>query len=290
LKLFTNQQSFVLNAGFQKRKACQQIRASFFTNVKDVKRYISLKLVIVAYFVPMVMFLAHPSRKTNLAVIKSIQMKEFIRPLHKTIYGRIQSANLSDTENEIRKYILNHYISSGKAPEVSHLSVYFNLSEYEILLVLEKLKKFDIINFRDNQIICSYPFSNKETDFLVEIKNYANVFALCATDAVGIHFLSKQNCLIKTKCPSCNQDIRIQLNDGEIMHHEPEHIREFVSLPENCGCASSDFCPIIRFFCSEKHLSNWKEKQKYNFKGEIYELDEVAYHSKKIFSELLNLQ
>ena len=216
-------------------------------------------------------------------------MREFIRPLNKTINGRIQKANLSNFENEIRKYILKSYITNGKAPIIQNLSKQFNFSDAEIILILEKLKHTDIINFRNNQIICSYPFSNKPTDFTVKIENNSTVFALCATDAFGIHFLTQQNCIVESKCPCCQENLNIVLSGGQVTQSNPANIVEFVSLPENCGCTSDSFCPTIKFFCNRDHINLWKIQQDYDFNGEIYELDEVAYHSKKIFSNLLEL-
>src|SRR6266542_2630505 len=134
-------------------------------------------------------------------------MKEFIRPLDKTINGRIKKDILSNHENKIRKYVLESYISKGKAPIIQDLSKQFEISVEEVIVILERLKKTDIINFKDNQIICSYPFSDKATDFTVEIENNSTVFALCATDAFGIHFLTKQHCVIKSKCPCCQQEL-----------------------------------------------------------------------------------
>jgi hypothetical protein len=216
-------------------------------------------------------------------------MKEFIRPIDKTIFGRIKKAKLSDSENEIREFILKSYILNGKSPGIHELLNSFNKSENEIVSVLEKLQEFDIINFKNSQIICSYPFSNNQTDFLVKINNLSNVFALCATDAFGIHFLSKENCGIFSKCPQCQAKIEIQLSEEIITNQNTENIVEFVSLPENCNCTSESFCPTIKFFCSVEHINKWKSNQKYDFEGEIYSLDEVLYHSKKIFSDLLVL-
>jgi hypothetical protein len=216
-------------------------------------------------------------------------MKEFVRPLDKTIFGRIRKAKLSDSENEIRKFILKTYISNGKSPDIQDLYKYFNISENVIVLVLEKLHKFDIISFKNGQISCSYPFSNKASEFLVEIANNSNVYALCATDAFGIHFMTNEKCVVKTKCPYCFAEIEIQLGAGKITNQKPGNIVEFVSLPENCKCTSESFCPTIKFFCSKEHINEWKLNQKYDFEGEIYSLDEVLYHSEKIFCDLLIL-
>lgn len=212
-------------------------------------------------------------------------MKEFIRPLDKTINGRIKKANLSDAENEVRRLILKNYILKGKSPVIQDLSAQLKISDSEISLILESLKKADIINLKNNEVISAYPFSDKETDFIVKIAGNTNVFALCATDAVGIHFLTKQDCLIKTSCPFCKNEISIEMANGKIIKYQPDSVIEFVSLPENCGCTSSTFCPTIKFFCNKDHIG----MMKYDFSGEIYNLEEVAYHSKKIFSNLLEL-
>ena len=53
--------------------------------------------------------------------------------------------------------------------------------------LIEKLHKADILTKEDDKIISAYPFSARATRHKVIFKDGHEVYALCVTDALGIH-------------------------------------------------------------------------------------------------------
>ncbi len=79
----------------------------------------------------------------------------------------------------------------------------------------------------------------------------------------------------------------ILVKDGKIDSFNPDGIIEFVSNRERGECTAETLCPFINFFCSEKDLEEWREKNPEFRYGEIYSLDNALEHGKTIFGDFL---
>lgn len=152
---------------------------------------------------------------------------------------------------------------------------------------IEKLQKFDIIVRNRDQIIAAYPFSASETHHKVIFEDGREVFALCATDALGIHFMLHKDITVLSRCLECEKEIRITIKNGKINSCNSKRITEFESSIERGICTAKTLCPFISFFCSNEHLEKWKEKNPEYRSGRVYSIDEALEHSKIIFGELL---
>lgn len=207
--------------------------------------------------------------------------------VEKIVKERIASANLTPVEDEIRKFILGEFAQSGRAPTSEEMALRVKLSADAVNQIITKLQKADLLLKEDGEIISAYPFSVKETRHKVIFNDGRGVWALCAADALGVHFALKEDINIISKCHECEQEIRITVKEGQINSSKPRRIVEFVSDVERSGCTAKNLCPFINFFCSRKHLKEWMKKNPEHRNGDIYSLNEALQISKKIFEDLL---
>ena len=214
--------------------------------------------------------------------------KSLIEQIIETVGGSLAEAKLSPSEDDARKYILKEFAKSGKPPSEEAIAEAMNLLSVEAAhRLMERLHKADILTKDDDEIISAYPFSARETRHKAIFKDGHEVFALCATDALGIHFLLREDITVRSHCPECESEIKIEVSDGKVSSCVPDGVVEFVSSREQCGCTAKTFCPYMNLFCSEGHLEKWREKNPAYGKGEKYRLEQVLEHGKKIFEDFL---
>ncbi len=220
--------------------------------------------------------------------IGKINMKSLMDQIGATVRGRLADANLSQSENETRKYILNEFAGTGKPPAETAIVEAMKLPSIEsVRKFIERLHKADILTMEGGEIISAYPFSAKETRHKVVFPDGHEIYALCATDALGIHFMLGENIVVLSRCPECEGEMKIEVKDGKIASSVPDGLVEFVSSGDHCGCTAKTFCPFMNFFCSKDHLEQWREKNPASAKGERYQLQQVLEHGKYIFGDFL---
>jgi hypothetical protein len=215
-------------------------------------------------------------------------MKSLMDQIGETVRGRLAQAHLSRSEDEARKYILKEFARSGKPPSGNALAGEMKLPSLQLVHgLVEKLHKADILTMEGEEIISAYPFSAKATRHKVIFQDGHEVYALCATDALGIHFMLGEDITVRSRCPECEGEMKIEVKDGSIASLVPAGVVEFVSSRESCGCTAKTFCPFMNFFCSPEHLEKWRMKNPASAKGEMYQLYQVLEHGKKIFGDFL---
>lgn len=215
-------------------------------------------------------------------------MKRLMDRIGETVKERIGEAELSPLEDEIRKNILKEFARNGRPPSPNEIMKELGLSSVDLVhQTIEKLQKFDIIRKKKDKIISAYPFSDAKTRHKVIFEDGHAVYALCATDAIGVHFMLGKDITILSICPECEREMRIVVKGGKIDSYNPEGIVEFVSNRERGKCTAESLCPFINFFCSEQDLEKWREKNPEFRFGEIYSIDDALEHGKTIFGDFL---
>ncbi len=215
-------------------------------------------------------------------------MKSLMDQIGATVRGRLAEANLSQSENETRKYILKKFAGTGKPPAPSELAGAMKLPSLEaVQRFVERLDKADILTLENGEIISAYPFSARQTRHAVVFPDGHQVHALCATDALGIHFMLGEDITVRSRCPECEGEITIGMKDGNIASCSPAGVVEFVSSGDHCGCTARTFCPFMNFFCSKDHVDTWRKRNPASAEGEMYQLQQVLEHGKYIFGDFL---
>ena len=216
-------------------------------------------------------------------------MKKLMKQIGEMVRGRIGEAGLSHPENEIRKYILRGFASRGRAPTPEEIAAELALPIDMVRKTIAKLGSADILQSRGGHITSAYPFSAVETRHRVVFEDGHEVYALCATDALGVHFMLDEDITVLSTCPECEGEIRIEVREGRITSATPEGAVEFVAERERCGCTAEALCPFINFFCSREHLEAWRLKNPEYRDGEIYSPGEALEHGKAIFGDFLDV-
>lgn len=215
-------------------------------------------------------------------------MKKLMDRIGETVKGHIEEAKLSPLEDEIRKYMLREFAANGRVPSTEKIMEELRLFSVDVVnQTIEKLQKYDIITRNRDEIISAYPFSATKTRHRVIFDDGHAVYALCATDALGIHFMLGTDITILSECPECEKEMRIVVKGGKIESFNPDGIIEFVSNRERGVCTAETLCPFINFFCSEKDLKEWREKNSEYKNGEIYSLSDALEHGRIIFGDFL---
>lgn len=181
--------------------------------------------------------------------------------IEETAKGKMVRAGLTPLENDIRKLILLGFARNGKAPVHSEIVKMLKISSSEVVLrTIEKLNASDLLQIKGDEIIASYPFSSLMTHHKVTFADGHEVYALCATDALGVHFMLKQDITVLSDCPHCGGEIRINLKNGRIHFCSPEEVVEFFGKRERSCCCAKTLCPYINFFCSRQHIEEWRNE------------------------------
>ncbi len=224
----------------------------------------------------------------NKPAFGKITVKSLMDQIGATVRGRLAEANLSQSENETRKFILEEFARTGKPPAGKTIVEAMKLPSIETVhRFIERLHKADILTMEGGEIVSAYPFSAKQTRHKVVFPDGHETYSLCATDALGIHFMLGVNIVVRSRCPECNGEMKIEVKGGKIVSCEPSGVVEFVSSGDHCGCTAKTFCPFMNFFCSKDHLKKWREKNPASAQGEMYQLQQVLEHGKYIFGDFL---
>lgn len=204
------------------------------------------------------------------------------------VKGNIIKAKLKPSEESVRKYILKIFAEKGKAPTSKAIMKELSLSSVDkVNQIVGKLEKNDIVLRKNGRIVSAYPFSAKKTRHRVTFDDGHEVYALCSTDAMGIHFMLDENITVLSRCPESEKEMRIVLRYGKIVSCRPKSIVEFIAKSE-CGCCTAEtFCPNMNFFYSRAYLEKWKAKNPTFKNGEIYMPEETLKHGRNIFGKFL---
>ena len=215
-------------------------------------------------------------------------MKKLMDEIAESVTNRITESQLTPSEDAIRKYILREFARNGSPPSSEEITEGLRLSSVDFVnQAIEKLQEADILLRRGNKIISAYPFSALPTSNKVILKDGHKVYALCATDALGIHFMLNEDITVISTCPLCGKEMQIMVKGHQIDSYDTDSIIEFVSDVERYGCTAETNCPYMNFFCSTEHLEEWRDENPPYGNGEIYSLSDVLEYGRIIFADFL---
>ncbi|WP_412519128.1 organomercurial lyase [Staphylococcus simulans] len=113
-----------------------------------------------------------------------------------------------------------------------------------------------VIVVQDHLITCLYPFATHPTSFIVQLQDHTTVYAMCAIDALGIHYTLNEPIKIEAQCAETKAPIQISLKDGQLTTDYKEAYVLFKNLCSETQCADS-CCPEIQFFVSKQALDQY---------------------------------
>lgn len=216
-------------------------------------------------------------------------MKKLLESIGGIVRSRIAKAGLNPLEEEIRKFILRTFAATGRPPAPAKIQNGLKLTSLDtVRQAVKRLEGADLLVTQDGEIVSSYPFSAKETFHKVVFDDGREVHALCATDALGISSMLKEDIKVLSLCPHCAKEMTIILKDGAVASKKPDEILEWVSSRGEEGQIASVCCPYMNFFCSPSCLEGWKAANPDFSKGELYTVKEAMEHGRWIFEDFLS--
>jgi DNA-binding transcriptional ArsR family regulator len=205
-----------------------------------------------------------------------------------SVRDRCRDAALTRFEDDVRICILREFARRGRPPTVAEIAEHVNgASEKTVQEAIARLEAADLLTTSDGAIAAAYPFSADPTRHTVVFADGRAVHALCATDAMGIHFMLGVEITVQSHCPECEREVVLHLRDGAIAERAPDDAVEFAAVSELSGCTAGTCCPTINLFCGRDHADRWAERHPEVAGGEVYTLEDALDDGKLIFGELL---
>jgi hypothetical protein len=198
----------------------------------------------------------------------------------------IKSAG-EETE-EVRVLVLEEFLRLGRVPTRTELAQHLRRTMSELDRSLNLLEREDILVLgEDGKIKAAYPYSALQTKHRVKIDGKV-LFANCAVDALGIPFMIRYDAVIRSECGLCEAPLCIVFDDSKISFSHPSRIRVWYVPPQSSGASVDCQCPIINFFCIEKHLEKWQSKHS-GPAGRSLTLKEAAEHGRTTYGNSLRI-
>lgn len=195
-------------------------------------------------------------------------------------------AHMDAAEDRIRRAILSAYATKGTSASASELSELTGFSRPEVIDILHRLCRRDLVVLApDDRIVGAYPFTDRATGHRVRFGD-RTVTAMCAIDALGIGAMLGVDTAIHSSCRLCGAAIRIETreNGQSLGAVAPASAVVWSGVQYADACAATSLCTVQAFFCTEEHLSLWREPRATGFRLSIEEALQVG---KAIFGPML---
>ncbi|QGJ79318.1 bifunctional organomercurial lyase/mercury(II) reductase MerBA [Sinorhizobium meliloti] len=162
--------------------------------------------------------------------------------------------------DRVRVALLQLYAEEGRAPFIGALAERTELGETAIWPVLEELRRRDLIVLDGERIAGAYPFTDRDTGHRVTLDGRV-LNAMCAVDALGSGAMTGRDIAIASPCRYCGAPIRITTRERgrALTEVAPSTAVMWQSVRYQGGCAASSLCKATAFFCSDDHLSAWRD-------------------------------
>jgi mercuric reductase len=190
--------------------------------------------------------------------------------------------------DRVRVALLRLYADHGGAPTISALAERTKLSEMVIRPLLDELRRRDLVVLDGELIVGAYPFSDHNTGHRVTLDG-RTLNAMCAVDALGIGAMTDRDTAIASPCGHCGALIRITTQDRgrALADVEPQSAVMWQSVRYEGGCAASSLCATTAFFCSDEHLSAWRDERSTDEPGFRLSIEEGLEAGRALFGPSL---
>lgn len=165
-----------------------------------------------------------------------------------------------DTAADRVRIALVKYAEDGRAPSRSALAERAELSGAAIRPLLAELRRRALVVLDGEQIVGAYPFTDRETGHRVTLYGHV-VNAMCTVDALGIGAMTNRDIAIASQCRHCGAPIRITTRQRgrALAEVAPSTVVMWQTVRYERGCAA--LCATTAFFCSDEHLSAWRDRR-----------------------------
>ena len=192
------------------------------------------------------------------------------------------------TTDRVRVALLQLYAEDGQAPAIGALAERASLSETAIWPLLAELRRRDLVVLDGEQIVGAYPFTDRDTGHRVTLDGHV-LNAMCAVDALGIGAMTGRDVAIASQCRHCGAPIRITTRERgrALAAVAPSTAVMWQSVRYEGGCAASSLCATTAFFCSDEHLSLWRDERSADKPGFRLSIEEGLQAGRALFGPSL---
>ncbi len=196
----------------------------------------------------------------------------------------------SDTEDKVRRILLQDYARHGRAPTIPALAAKAGMSENQVRDVVAQLRQRDLVVFdaEQDRIAGAYPFTDRDSEHHVFIHG-TSVNAMCAIDALGAGAMYQRDVSVASRCRACDRPISAETRarGTAIASYAPNTAVVWSGLRYADNCAATSLCTVIAFFCSHRHLEEWRTTKYLDVRGHRLSMDEAHEVGVAVFGPML---
>lgn len=193
-------------------------------------------------------------------------------------------------EDRLRRLMLDGYGSHGRAPTVAALAEAASMSENDVRNTLARLRERDLVVLDADQdrVAGAYPFTDSESGHCVLFDGLV-VHAMCAIDALGAASMYQRDATVHSRCRACDAAIDIETRNrgSALASYAPGSAVVWSGLQYADNCAATSLCTVIAFFCSDRHLEEWRAEDHPDIRGHRLSIEEAHEVGVAIFSPML---
>jgi hypothetical protein len=193
---------------------------------------------------------------------------------------------LTDRERELHRRILRAF-TTGAAPSPAQVDAWAREIGLEPADAAAALGRHDLVHrdARGDAVAVAYPFSATATRHRVRMRSGAEVFAMCAIDALGIAFMLGEPTTVNSTDPDTGEPIEVSIPLTEPTTWSP---RDAVVVAGRAGTGASlaCTCPHTNFAASPAHAHALLEAAP-AVAGEVLSMPEAIARGREAFGGLL---
>lgn len=194
-----------------------------------------------------------------------------------------------ETEDRIRRAILDSYLQDARAPSLAALSSRSGLVPEALRRALHSLRTRDLVTLSgDGAVTGAYPLTDRETGHRVELGG-RSINAMCAIDALGTGAMYGRDAVVRSSCRHCGESITVETGAAgtKIAGFTPPSAVVWSGIRYADNSAATSLCTVIAFFCSDRHLEAWREANHPDTEGYRLTVEEGRQAGAAIFGPML---
>lgn len=176
-------------------------------------------------------------------------------------------SGLGATEDRVWRAVLLEFAYSGRAPDTVRLASVTGLHGQVVAAVLRTLCGRDLLVLDTEggtvRVAAAYPFCAWATEHQVRFTGMQmQVGCLCAIDALGAGAMLGRDTEVSSSCRACGAPVRIATRSAgrALRSVTPAGTVVWSGIRYVGGCCATSGCAVKAFFCSDEHLTAWREQ------------------------------
>jgi hypothetical protein len=201
--------------------------------------------------------------------------------------GRGRRAPAAGGLRAVHQAVLRHFTATGSAPEPEALEPAAARYGRTAGQVLAELDREDFLTLgADGKIRAAYPFSATQTPHRVRITGGAEVWSMCAIDALGIPAMLGQDVVISSRDPVTGEPVTVTAGPDRATVWQPGGTVVYIGSRSCSGPAAAVCCDALNFFTSTASARTWAREHP-DVTGNVAGQSRAEEIARQIFGALL---